>query len=199
MLYHRPLLLTWFMPCPRAHINYEILVLNGWQAIQKVLHLSNLIVVLWIFYDANITPNMYPHGTTQAFQTPELLPNCMMICVSFSLRFCVKRLLNSSMSAKVNIGSYCKFYVCYTNWRNEVLLSGTESNKSIDNSTPVFGQMDSGDMLLLTWWRMLKIFWLDWWKWSNGVSARMLQTFTGLVWRCGVLPSETVDNGWTEN
>ena len=155
--------------------------------------------VILNFYDAEVTLNMYLYGITQTIQIHKLLLNCMMICVSFSLRFCVKRLLNSSMSAKVNIGSYCKFYVCYTNWRNEVLLSGTESNKSIDNSTPVFGQMDSGDMLLLTWWSMLKIFWLDWWKWSNGMSARILQTFTGLVWRCGVLPSETVDNGWTEN
>ena len=27
---------------------------------------------------------------------------------------------------------------------------------------------------------MLKVFWLDWWKWSNGMSARILQTFTRL-------------------
>ena len=87
-----------------------------------------------IYYDAKITLNMYFHGITQTFQIQMLLLNCMMICISFSLRFCVKRFPNSSMSAKVNIGSYCKFYVCYTDWRNGVLLSGTENHKHIKNS-----------------------------------------------------------------
>ena len=44
-----------------------------------MLLLSNLNIVLLIFYDAKITLNMYLHGITQTFQIHKLLPNCMMI------------------------------------------------------------------------------------------------------------------------
>ena len=106
---------TWSKSCSKIARDVHQLREPGlirWQAVQKVFLLSNLNIVLLIFYDAKITLNMYLHGITQTFQIHKLLLNCMMICVSFSLRFCVKRLPNSSMSAKVNIGSYCKFYVC---------------------------------------------------------------------------------------
>ena len=126
---------TWSKSCSKIARDVHQLRepgLIGWQVVQKVFLLSSLSMM--IYYDAKITLNMYFHGITQTFQIQMLLLNCMMICISVSLRFCVKRFPNSSMSAKVNIGSYCKFYVCYTDWRNGVLLSGTENHKHIKNS-----------------------------------------------------------------
>ena len=91
---------------------------------------------------------MYLHVITQIFQIHMLLLNRMMICISSSLKFRVKRLPNSSMSVKVNIGNCCKFlcFVKLIEKKNEVLLIGTKNNKYIDNSAPVFEQMDFDDI-----------------------------------------------------